>query len=48
MGRLFGFLFSPAVYAALGTLALALLFWPLIDKAIAGLGQLRRPAKAGA
>ncbi len=33
MGRLFGFLFSPAVYAALGTLALALLFWfggPLI------------------
>jgi putative tricarboxylic transport membrane protein len=27
------------------TLAIALLFWPLIDKAISGAGRLLRPAK---
>jgi peptidoglycan/LPS O-acetylase OafA/YrhL len=37
---------SNGLVGSITTLAIALLFWPFIDKAFAGIGRLLRPAKA--
>ena len=37
---------SNALVGSITTLAIVLLFWPLIDKAFASMGQLWRPVKA--
>jgi TctA family transporter len=37
---------SNGLVGSITTLAIVLLFWPVIDKAIGGVGRLMRPAKA--
>ena len=37
---------SNGLVGSITTLAILLLFWPLIDKAFGGLGRLWRPARA--
>jgi TctA family transporter len=37
---------SNGLVGSITTLAIVLLFWPVLDKAFAGLGRLWRPAKA--
>jgi hypothetical protein len=37
---------SNGLVGSITTLAIILLFWPLIDRMVSGFGQLRRPAKA--
>jgi TctA family transporter len=37
---------SNGLVGSITTLAIVLLFWPVIDKAFAGVGKLLRPAKA--
>jgi TctA family transporter len=37
---------SNGLVGSITTLAIVLLFWPLIDKAFASVGRLMRPARA--
>jgi hypothetical protein len=37
---------SNGLVGSITTLAIVLLFWPVIDRAFAGVGRLWRPAKA--
>jgi hypothetical protein len=41
-----GVFWSNWLVGSITTLAIALLFWPVIDKAIAGAGRMLRPPKA--
>jgi TctA family transporter len=41
-----GVFWSNGLVGSITTLALVLLFWPVIDKAFSRVGQMLRPAKA--
>ena len=41
-----GIFWSNGLVGAITTLAITLLFWPVIDKVFTGIGQVLRPARA--
>jgi putative tricarboxylic transport membrane protein len=41
-----GVFWSNGLVGSITTMAIALLFWPLIDKAFSSVGRLMRPARA--